>query len=410
MADFQQVDFVIMGLQSWDIEIGSNCKNIAMELANNHRVLYVNRALDRISIIKQRNEPKVKARLNALRNKNQALELVMENLWVLNPTTVLESINWIASGRVFNYFNKINGIRLSRSINQGIATLGFKNVVLFVDNDFIRGYYLKELVENNVTAYYIRDYLTEQPYFKRHGPRLERTLLKKVDVAFANSSYLAQYASRYQPQSYDIGQGCDLTAFEQATPEIPNDLRSLKKPVIGYVGALLSSRLDINLIDGIAQDQPDWSIVLVGPEDSAFKTSELHQRANVYFLGEKKGEEVPAYMYGFDVCVNPQEVNPMTQGNYPRKIDEYLAAGKPVVATTTEAMQLFALHVHLCRGVPEYVASIRRALHEVGNESLEQQRKEFAFSHTWEKSVSVMKEQLWRIGSFVNEYEDERRR
>ena len=402
MANFQQVDFVIMGLQSWDIEIGSNCKNIAMELAKNHRVLYVNRALDRISIFKQRNEPPVKARLQALHNKKQAIELVRENLWVLNPITVLESINWITFQGVFNFLNRINGLRLSRSINQSIATLGFKHIVLFIDNDFIRGYHLKELVENNITAYYIRDYLTEQPYFKRHGSRLERTLLKKVDIAFANSSYLAQYASQYQPQSYDVGQGCALTAFTQDIPKLPEDLIPLKRPIVGYVGALLSSRLAIDLIDGIAQGKPNWNIALVGPEDNAFKSSTLHQRANVHFLGEKQGEQVPAYVNGFDVCINPQAINTMTQGNYPRKIDEYLAAGKPVVATATEAMQLFAPYVYLCQGVPEYIARIEQALQEGDDQSLQQRRKKFAFSHTWEKSVSEMKEHLRRIGNFAN--------
>lgn len=395
-------DFVIMGLQSWDIEIGSNCKNIAVELAKNHRVLYVNRALDRVSMIRQKNSKAVKARLQAIRNQEESISLVMENLWVLNPTTVLESINWIAAQKVFDYFNKINATRLSRSINQGIAALEFKQVVLFIDNDFIRGYYLKELVRNDFTAYYIRDYLTEQPYFIKHGARLEQGLLKKADAAFANSSYLARYAAQYQPRSYDVGQGCDLTAFKQTPSELPKDLGAIESPIIGYVGALLSSRLDITLIDEVAQAQPDWNIVLVGPQDDAFKGSTLHQRANVHFLGEKKGEEVPAYIQGFDVCINPQQINTMTQGNYPRKIDEYLAAGKPAVATATEAMQLFDSYVYLGYGVTDYVDNIKRALKEIGNSDLQNRRKKFAFSHTWEESVSRIKVQLANNSNLVN--------
>ena len=410
MADFQQADFVIMGLQSWDIEIGSNCKNIAMELAKNHRVLYINRALDRASIIRQRNDKKVKARVKALRNNDLALMPVMKNLWVLNPAVVLESINWVTSTRIFDRLNRINGVRLSRSINRGIAALDFKQTILFVDNDFIRGRYLKELVKNDLTVYYIRDYLTDQPYFKKHGSRLERALLKKADVSLANSSYLAQYASQYQTHAYDIGQGCDLTAFAQSPPAVPEDLLVFKKPIIGYVGALLSSRLDIDLIDGVAQDQPDWTIILVGPEDDAFKNSKLHQRANVHFLGEKANDQVPSYVYGFDVCINPQLVNTMTQGNYPRKIDEYLAAGKPVVATATETMRSFVPYVYLCQGVSDYISSIKGALQETNNESLRQQRKEFAFSHTWEKSVTKMMEYIQHVGSITNEQEDEKRR
>lgn len=397
----KEVDFVIMGLQPWDIELGSNCKNIALELAKEHRVLYVNRALDRVSTIKYRSDVKIKARLRSRRGEIEALQLVKENLWVLNPTVMLESINWITSKTVFDYLNKINGTRLSRTINQHIAKLGFDHIVLLIDNDFFRGYHLKELVKNDITAYYLRDYLAGQKYFKTHGPRLERALLAKADIVFANSSYLADYASQYNRYSYDIGQGCELSAFSSETTTVPHDLSAIEKPIIGYVGALLSSRLDIALIDAIAQERPHWNLALVGPEDDTFRSSVLHTRPNVYFLGEKQGEQVPAYMLGFDVCINPQQANPLTQGNYPRKIDEYLAAGKPVIATATEAMQLFAEHVYLCEGLSDYLLGIERALEEKDNQNLTEKRKNLALSHTWENSVIKMKEQLQQFDNLI---------
>ncbi len=55
----------------------------------------------------------------------------------------------------------------------------------------------------------------------------------------------------------------------------------------------------------------------------------------------KKPEQTAAYIHHFTICINPQLVNPLTIGNYPRKIDEYLASGKPVVATATQAMEMF---------------------------------------------------------------------
>ena len=45
---------VIVGIQAWDIEIGSNCKNIAVEMSRHNRVLYVNSPLDRITKFKER--------------------------------------------------------------------------------------------------------------------------------------------------------------------------------------------------------------------------------------------------------------------------------------------------------------------------------------------------------------------
>ena len=74
-----------------------------------------------------------------------------------------------------------------------------------------------------------------------------------------------------------------------------------------------------------------YSIVLVGPEDEDFMKSKLHQIENIFFLGSKSEVELSSYINGFDVAINPQLVNMMTIGNYPRKIDEYLAMGKPIV-------------------------------------------------------------------------------
>lgn len=67
-------------------------------------------------------------------------------------------------------------------------------------------------------------------------------------------------------------------------------------------------------------------------------------------------------MSHFDVCMNPQLVNEITIGNYPRKVDEYLALGKPVIATKTLTMDLFTGYVWNCLGAEEYIQAINEAL------------------------------------------------
>ena len=40
-------DFVFTGLQPWDLQIGSNAKDIALEISKHNRVLYINTPLDK---------------------------------------------------------------------------------------------------------------------------------------------------------------------------------------------------------------------------------------------------------------------------------------------------------------------------------------------------------------------------
>ena len=390
-------DIVVVGQQPWDVEIGSNCKNIAIEFSKQNRVLYVNSPLDRITKLKSKNDPKVKIRIDVINKVTNGIVLVSENLWNLYPDELIESINWIKNDAIYSRLNKINNKRFARSISRAIQKLGFTDIILFNDNDIFRSFYLKELLKPAVSVYYSRDYLLFVDYWKLHGEKLEPELIRKSDVCVANSTYLANYCKQYNPASYYVGQGCDLEIFtNKQDVAIPADMSELKKPIIGYVGALQSIRLDIKLLKYIAGQKPEWSIVLVGPEDEQFKISDLHQLGNVHFLGSKDPDTLPAYINSFDVCLNPQLINQVTIGNYPRKIDEYLAMSKPVVATRTEAMSVFEQHTYLGVTKEDYVVLIEKALAE-DSETKRKERIQFAATHTWENNVKEIYKAIEQI-------------
>ncbi len=380
-------DIIVVGQQAWDVEIGSNCKNLALEFSRHNRVLYVNSPLDRITKLKNAADPKVKQRIDVINGRTESLIEIKENLWNLYPDEIIESINWIKNDFFYNILNKINNKRFARSIDKAAKRLGFKNYILFNDNDIFRCFYLKELLKPAVSIYYSRDYLLFVDYWKLHGVKMEPEIIKKSDLCVANSTYLASYCKQYNPNSHYVGQGCDLEIFtaKQALA-IPSDIEPINKPVIGYVGALQSIRLDMELLEYIAKTQPEWSIVLVGPEDEQFKVSNLHQTKNIHFLGSKDPSTLPSYINSFDVCLNPQLINQVTIGNYPRKIDEYLAMGKPTVATHTEAMSVFEDHTYLGTTKEDYVKLIEKALAEDSDEK-RQERINFATTHTWENNV-----------------------
>jgi len=390
-------DIVVVGQQPWDVEIGSNCKNIALEFSKHNRVLYVNSPLDRITLYKHKNEPKIQKRIQVIQGKEPSIVVLQNNLWNLFPDKMIESINWIKSQFIFEFLNKWNNKKFAQSIQKAIDALGFKDVILFNDNDMFRCFYLKEYLKPSVSIYYSRDYMLAVDYWKLHGEKIEPELIAKSNVCVANSTYLANYCRQYNPHSYYVGQGCELDIFMNAhTTQKPSDLQNIASPIIGYVGALQSLRLSIEIIAHIATQHPNWNIVLVGPEDDDFKKSSLHQMPNVYFLGSKEPSSLPAYIQAFDVCINPQIVSQVTIGNYPRKIDEYLAVGKPVVATTTEAMSIFKDHTYLANTKEEYVQYIQHAL-ENNNETLYHQRRAFAATHTWENSVAAIYEAIKNV-------------
>lgn len=381
---------IVHGLQSLDSPIGSNCINIAHEFSKQNKVLYVNYPLDRITSFRQKSNPLVIKRKNILRKKQPDLVQINDNLWNLYPRTMLESINQIGFKPLVSYLNKINNKRFAAKIKEAIDKLKFKDFILFNDSDFYRGLHLKELLSPALLVYYTRDNMRATYYFRKHGTFYEDKIMKKADLIISNSVYLNNIAKKQNPNSSYVGQGCDISLFDNdLVKEIPEDIKSINKPIIGYIGALKSSRLSVVTIEYIAKSRPDWNIVLVGPEDDLFKNSSLHKYSNIHFLGSKKMDDLPSYLKAFTVAINPQSLNPLTKGNYPRKIDEYLAMGKPTVATLTETMKVFKDYTYLAETNEDYVKLIDLAINENSKEK-ELERIEFAKTHTWENNVSII--------------------
>lgn len=376
-------DIIIVGIQPWDIKIGSNCKNIAIEFAKDNRVLYVNSALTRLTAYREKETKK-----KYFNGKKVNLINRTDNLWVLYPQKVIESISSLSINFLFDIINKHNNRIFAAEIKKAIKLLDFKNYIIFCDSDMFKSFYLKEYLNPDLYIYYTRDNLVAIKFWQKQGKRIEPLHMAKADMVLANSEYLRQIAAQYNAESFFIGQGCDLSLFTECeSNSTPEDIVDIKGPIIGYIGTLVTLRLEIDIIRYIAITRPDWSIVLVGPEDQGFQKSDLHDIKNIHFLGSKNESELATYLNAFDVAINPQLQSELTIGNYPRKIDEYLAMGKPTVATDTIAMQYFKDYVSLVKDNPGWVSAIES---EINNNTQEKEKSRIAFAtnHTWTNNVN----------------------
>lgn len=375
------MDYVIVGIQPWDLPLGGNCKDMAQELSRTHRVLYVNPAVDWLTALRQPDQLSV---------PTSPLVQVSASCWVLTPDRHSCPANWLPDGWLFDRVNHWNNRRFARTIQWAIDQVGFSAITLLNDSDMVRSFYLPDLLKPRQFIYYTRDNLLAIGFWQRHGNRLEPALMRKATLVAANSAYLARLARQHTPRTVDIGQGCDLRQFDPTAPHaLPDDLARIPYPRIGYLGALNAGRLTIDWLLLTARSRPDWQLVLIGPEDDAFRQSALHELPNVHFLGAKPMTQLPAYLAHLDVAINPQQLNELTIGNYPRKIDEYLAMGKPVVALKTETMSLFADYVRLATTGPEFIDHIGGILDGQLPASPDACIA-FARQHTWARSVGML--------------------
>ena len=382
-------DFIITSLQTWDIEIGSTIKNTALEISKQNRVLYINTPMDMsIRLRGNRQSPSYIRRMAVIKGETSPLRQINANMWVLDCPFMLFSANFLPAP-LFNIVNRKNNARIARWIVEQAAALDFKNYIHLIDTDIYRSRYLKEYIHPSVSIYYRRDYVIGEAYWRRHGTRLEPELAASADLVLANSTRFAAELQAYNPHTYPIETGVNLKLYNPAKKyETPGDMQDIPRPIIGYMGTINSTRLDGDLLYQIISQRPDYSFVFTGPEDDIFRRNRIHSLKNAYFTGQKKVDELPAYIAAYDVCINPQMVNEITDGNYPLKIDEYLAMGKPTVATSTHTMRhIFANHTHLATTPEEWLSAIDRAVTEADDEELAKQRIAFAETPSWGHSV-----------------------
>lgn len=241
----------------------------------------------------------------------------------------------------------------------------------------------------------IFDCMDELSAFKFAPPELlenERRLMKKADLIFTGGQSLYEAKREKHPRVFAFPSSIDAAHFRQARDiaEEPVDQKSIASPRLGYCG-VIDERIDIELLDKIAELRPEWQFVMIGPVVK-IREEDLPRRANIHYLGGKNYGELPAYLSGWTAALMPFALNESTKFISPTKTPEYLAAGLPVVSTPIRDVvrpygDLNLVHI---AGTPEeFVAACERAINEDKNERLEK-ADEFLSQISWDKTWRQM--------------------
>ena len=154
----------------------------------------------------------------------------------------------------------------------------------------------------------------------------------------------------------------------------------------------MDERLDLEIVDRMAQAQPEWQIVLVGPVVK-IDPKHLPRRPNIHYFGQRTYEELPRYLAGWDVCLLPFARNDATRFISPTKTLEYMAAELPIVSTPiTDVAEPYGDIVYLGGTPDEFLAACEAALASSPQERAgrtEKMRKVLA-STSWDVTVDAM--------------------
>ncbi|MCK4491014.1 MAG: glycosyltransferase family 4 protein [Candidatus Altiarchaeales archaeon] len=178
--------------------------------------------------------------------------------------------------------------------------------------------------------------------------------------------------------------------------EIKGKLKiSKEERIVGFVGTLAPWQGLEYLIEAaplILKEIPEVRFILVGDgpmkDDLEGKIRGLDLEANFIFTGTVPYREVPGYINASDVCVVPKK--PLKSGYSPLKLYEYMACGKPVIASRISGFEILEQNNAGILVEPENPRDLAKAIIKLleddmlGDEMGRNGREYVVETHSWE--------------------------
>lgn len=376
--------FLFLSTTDWDAPQFGSRQQIALRLARRgHQVLFVEipRALH--SLV---SDPAGTRR--ALRRLGRVRQ-VSDGHLVYTPPPVLPVY--------YNPFtNVLNQRLLRRYLRRTLAHLSWQPDVLWTYWPHT-AYLIGRLGERVAVYHCIDDFAAVgYPLTTRAAiARMEAEQCRKVDLIFARTAGLAAAKRQLNPNTHLLPGGVDTARFDPgrvAAP--PADVAALPRPRVGLVGTI-DDRVDVGLLAYCARSLSEAAFVLVGPvKRHRVDVGPLENLPNVHFLPPCPHAEVPSIAAALDVCLIPYRVNPYTEGLSPIKLYEYLALGRPVVATNLPYLRREAAHIRITRSPGEFVAAVQEALARPPTAEEQAHWQAVAKAHSWERQVDEIERHL----------------
>ncbi len=236
----------------------------------------------------------------------------------------------------------------------------------------------------------------------RHKLELHRKLVTRSEIVLATARQLYDEVKQLRPDAIFCPNGVDYDHFRlSAPPPVPVDIADLVgagRPIIGYYGAL-ARWFDYELVAHAAEARGDCEFLLIGPDfDGSLAASHIARLPNVHWLGEKKYEDLPAYLHYFTVATIPFLINDITRATSPVKLFEYMAGGKPIVATDMPECREYSC-VMVARDADEYTAMLDEAIHRGKLDGYRRELDREARDNTWQRRVKQIIERLNTIAA-----------
>jgi glycosyltransferase involved in cell wall biosynthesis len=333
----EDLTIICLASSTWDAVNRVNCHHVMERLARRNRVLFVETVGARR--LQARDWRKVLARLRRASGARPRLT-PPPSMRVVSPLIFPDY------GSPAAY--RLNTVLLRAQIGRALPSdWRGRPTVLWAFLPYHAG--LLGAFREQLQLYHCVDEYAENPgVAARFWIGLEAELATRAQAVLTTSKPLFEAKRRFNSSTYYLPNVADIDHFMLARrPNLaePSDTTAIPKPIMMFCGNVSAYKVNLNMVNQVAGENPTWSFVFIGPVghgDPRTRIAGLTEHPNVFILGERPYDQLPAYFKSADACWIPYNVNRSTTGSFPMKFFEYLAAGKPVVSSDLPSLGEFS--------------------------------------------------------------------
>ena len=238
--------------------------------------------------------------------------------------------------------------------------------------------------------------LTQKDWLRRLTAAQDADLCRRADAVIVCSQKLFDMKRGLARNLHLVPNGVDAAHYarvgDRSLP-LPPPATRWPRPVYGYTGSIHPDRVDVALVEALAQKFPGGTVALVGPNMlPPAERARLDALGNVPMTGPVPYAQIPDYMRAFDVCITPHRVSPFTESLNPIKLWEYLAGGKPIVSTDVAGFRGYPQFVRVAGDTSAFLEAAQEALSE--GSTKQESRQAEARRHSWESRLDAVEDIL----------------
>lgn len=389
----QGKNIVCLGLPSWEGDYMKAIVQMLSVLAQHNKILYVEYQYTYKDVITGLIRKKGAPVKRILGINDRLRTIVLSDKTDIKVLTVpaIYPINWMSDGKMYRFFLKRNSQIIKKSIQKAVDELDMCNPLVINAFNPSYGLPLVGQLQEKLLLYYCYDEISHARWCKKHGTTTEAEFATKADAIVTTSEQLHQSKKAYNDQCFLVKNGVNLDLFQQALVKKKQQGKINKPLTVGYLGSI-DDRLDYELLTYCIQQLPEVHYHFVGRVTYPQGKECLMNYSNVQFLGAQPPEKLPDFVAQFDIGIIPFVSNGFTQSIYPLKINEYLAAGLPVITTDFGKLRDFKEIATIVSQPEDFLEAIRQYQQGGKLDNIEElnSRITFAQANSWENRAEEL--------------------